>query len=93
MAEILLIDISPSFLSPRYVTFAGTITDSDSNPVARKVSIFNGDMYASVVATTTSSVVTGEFTTQTYGTANSEFTVIIEGEGTENSVIYSNVKE
>lgn len=81
-----------NFSSIANISISLSVTDTDSNPLSRVVVAFgtNNLFYPLSIATSNSN--DGSCTFSLYGTANTEFAFVVQGEIGENCVIHSHKK-
>ena len=74
---------------PSTVSITATVVDQAYVPIRRNVTAFYNGNLSSSLATKMSDSLTGEALFSLYGTANTEFAFVVQGEVGENHVVHA----
>ena len=74
------------------VSVTATVVDQANVPVRRNVTAFYNGNLSSALATEMSDPLTGEALFSLYGTTNTEFAFVVQGEVGENHVVHAHKK-
>ena len=77
---------------PSTVSITATVVDQADVPIRRNVTAFYNGNLSSAIATEMSDPLTGEALFSFYGTANTEFAFVVQGEVGENHVVHAHKK-
>ena len=77
---------------PSTVSVTATVVDQADAPIRRNVTAFYNGNLSSAIATEMSDPLTGKALFSLYGTANTEFAFVVQGEVGENHVVHAHKK-